>query len=531
MKMKMKNRLLPACLGTAAIVLAAAAPATRACAQTADASAAPESPGSAASAPPAGAPGTGNDKARSEKRNPESSEAPAAEAPQGMLGDFGNGARSDLVRHGLSLNGHLVSESAANLTGGLPLGGTAHDRGTALSSEFGFGFDADFSKIASAGGAGILHFLLTTRFGSNLSSQAIGNLASVQEIYGDGQTTRITYLDYEQPLLKNRLNLRLGKYNQQNDFIAGSSYWGGNLYCFFQNNNICGTPAGIPIDNGVVAGGSEGYVYYPSSQWGGRLKVNVSPDVYVQAAAIQANPIVNNPDGGLYLGFYGGTGVELPLEAGVTLRSGTGDLLGNLRIGAYYDTSHVQNFAARARGNVALLPNETTAAGLASNATAITTIPNTYVRGREGAYVQFDHVLEGSAAAGRTGTALFTAFEYADPQTSLIGTMFEIGAVRRGTFRGRERDTISAGFATENFNVRLQALESALQHAGFTVPNTVQDQVFEVNYGVQATRWFVIRPGVQFVINPSGLKANPGAAVIDPPRNSLVIGIGGYITL
>lgn len=108
--------------------------------------------------------------------------------------------------------------------------------------------------------------------------------------------------------------------------------------------------------------------------------------------------------------------------------------------------------------------------------------------------------------------------------------MFEIGAVRHGTFCGRDRDTISAGFATENYNVRLQNLESTLQRAGYTVPSTVQDQVFEVNYGVQATPWFVLRPGLQLVINPGGVKANPGAGVINPPRNALVIGLGGYLT-
>ena len=461
------------------------------------------------------------------------SPAPQPQAPaiSGLLGDFGNGTRSDLAKNGLTLNGHLVSEAAGNVSGGLPLGGNRYQRGTALSSEFGFGFDADLNKLVPDSGAGTLHFLLTTRFGSNLSSQAIGNLASVEEIYGDGQTTRITFLDYEQPLFDNRLNVRLGKYNQQGDFIAGSSYWGGNLYCYYQNNNICGTPAGIPIDNGVVANGSEGYVYYPSSQWGARLRSNLSHDSYVQAAVIQANPIVNNPNGGLYLGFNGGTGVELPLEAGVTLRDRKGNLSGNLRVGAYYDTSAVQDFASRGRGSLTLARTETTPAGLASNAGAVASIPTQYVRGRNGAYVQFDHLIAGSANAGQSGAALFTAFEYGDPNTSLIGTMFEIGVVQHGTFPGRKFDTIAAGFATENYNGRLQNLESALQRAGFTVPNTVQDQVIELNYGIQATPWFVLRPGAQFVINPSGIKPNPGVGVFSPPRNAFVFGLGGYISL
>ncbi len=457
--------------------------------------------------------------------------APAPAKFTGLLGDFGNGERSNLAAHGFTVNGHLVSEAAANLSGGVPLGGTAHERGTALSSEFGFGFDADFGKIYAGSGAGILHFLLTTRFGSNLSAEAIGNLASVEEIYGDGQTTRITYLDYEQPLLEKRLDLRLGKYNQQGDFIAGSTYWGGNLYCFYQNNNICGTPAGIPINNGVVSNGSEGYTYYPSSQWGARLKVNFSKNFYAQAAAIQGNPIVNNKDGGLYLGFNGGSGAELPLELGLTLRNGAGDLTGNVRVGGYYDTSNVEDFASRAVGAMTLSPLETTPAGLASNAAALATIPTRYVRGSSGAYIQMDHLIAGSSAAGKTGTAFFASFEYSDPQTSLLSTMFDIGIVRRGTFPGRTADTLAFGFASDDYNVRLQALERTLQSAGFAVPNTVQDQVVELTYGFQAAPWFIVRPGMQFVINPGGIKANPGAGVLDPPGDALVFGLGGYLSL
>lgn len=486
----------------------------------------------AASPAPSASAGANTDTSQPQTRVAQPSPAPAAAATfPGVLGDFGGGERAKLAAHGFSVNGHLTSETALNASGGFPIGGTAHERGTALSSEFGFGFDADFNKLFPKSGAGILHLLLTTRFGSNLSSEAIGNLSSVQEIYGDGQTTRITFLDYEQPIAHGRFNLRLGKYNQQNDFIAGSSYWGGDLYCFYQNNTICGTPASIPVNNGVVANGSEGYTYYPSSQWGARLKASLGTNTYVQAAVIQGNPRVNNQNGGLYFGLNGGTGVELPLEIGETFKNAAGETLGNLRVGGYYDTSDVQNFASRAAGSLTLLPYETTAAGLASNAAAIATIPTTYVRGRSGAYVQADREVEGSSAQGKRGTAIFTSFEYSDPQTSLVSTFFELGAVHHGTFANRPNDTIAAAFAEQNYNVRLQRLESTLQSAGYVVPSTTSDQVVELNYGFAATSWLVVRPGVQYVIDPGGIKAKPSAGVIDPSGNAIVFGLGAYIAL
>jgi porin len=109
--------------------------------------------------------------------------------------------------------------------------------------------------------------------------------------------------------------------------------------------------------------------------------------------------------------------------------------------------------------------------------------------------------------------------------------MFDIGVVRHGTLPGRPNDTIGVGFASEDYNVRLQRLEATLQSEGFAVPSTVQDQIIELNYGVQATSWFTLRPGLQYVINPGGIKSNPGAGVTNPPRNALVIGLGGYFSL
>jgi porin len=456
--------------------------------------------------------------------------SPAAPAFTGVLGDFGGGERSKLATYGVDVNGRLGTEATANLSGGAPLGGTAYDRGTAASTEFAIGADINFDKLYRGSGAGTLHFWLTSRFGTSLSS-AIANPASVEEIYGDGAVTRITIFDYEQPLAKGRVNLRLGKYNQQDDYVPGSTYWGGSLDCFYQNQNICGTPAGNPFNGGVVANGSEGYVYYPSSQWGARLRAYLGSATYVQAAVIEGNPLVNNKTGGLYFGLYGGTGAYIPVEIGVLLKDRQGNLRGTVGIGGYYDTSNVENYATLAAGYLALSPFETNTTGLASNAAALASIKSTYVRGRSGLYVQMDHLIGGQSGPGKSGTALFASAEYGDPQSSLLSTTFDIGIVRHGTFPGRVNDTIAIAFASDDYNVRLQRLEAMLQSQGFAVPSTVQDQVIELTYGLQANSWFVIRPGFQYVIHPGGIAPNPGVGVINPPRNALVFDLAGYIAL
>ena len=437
----------------------------------------------------------------------------------GLLGDFG-GARSALVQQGFTFGGHVVSEFAGNATGGVPIGGNAQQRGTALSTEVGVDFDADLGKLSHSG-AGIVHVLVTTRFGTGLSSTTLGALGSVQEIYGDGQTTRFTYLDYEQPLFNKKLNVLIGKINQQNDFIAGPTYWGGNLYCYYQNNDICGTPAAIPQNNGIVPAGSEGYGYYPSSQWGGRLKLAPSKNFYIEAAAIQSNPIVNTNHGGAYFGFNGATGTELPVEVGVTLTNAGGDPVGDVRVGGYYDTSNVANF--RARELQYAIAND------ANNAAALASIPMGDVRGRSGTDIQLDHLIEGSSLPGKGGTTLFVSAEYSDPNTSLISSFVDAGLVRHGTFPKRTNDTLALGFAVENYNPRLQNEQLALQSAGYRVPFNGSERAFEINYGFQARPWLLLRPGAQYVLNPEGEQTNVPSGFL-PTKSALVYGLTSVIT-
>lgn len=440
--------------------------------------------------------------------------APANANANGLFGDLG-GTRSALAAKGLSFNGRIVSEFAGNATGGIPLGGNAVDRGTALSTEAAFGIDADVGAMTHSG-AGIIHVLVTTRFGSSLSSTALGNLFSVQEIYGDGQTTRFTDLDYEQPLFHKKVNLLVGKINQQSDFIAGPSYWGGDLYCYYQNNNICGTPAGVPTNNGSTPAGSAGYDYYPSSMWGGRLKISPNENFYVEFAALQVNPIVNTNHGGTYFGFYGSTGTELPIEAGLTLRDRSGAPAGDIRLGGYFDTSNVYNFGS----------HETAFAGATAPAVPATlsSLPATYARGRSGAYVQFDHLLDGSSGPGRRGTALFAVAEYSDLNTALVSSYFDGGIVRHGTFGNRPNDTLALGFATANYNPRLQQLQLQLRASGYAGPYNGSESAVELNYGWQASKWLIVRPGLQYVINPNGELTNLPAGVA-VPKSALVFGL------
>lgn len=430
------------------------------------------------------------------------SEQPAAGAPSpapsphaaptnapviGALGDFG-GARTALANAGVTFRGHYLAEFAANPIGGLR-------GGTAYASELMLGSDVDLGTLESKG-LGTIHFTFTAREGSSLSSNAIGNILTVQEIYGSGLTPRLTELSYDQPLAAGTIDLSFGRLITENDFAASPTYWGGtSLYCSYQSNAICGTPIAVPVNSGYDA--------YPQSTWGFRVKGNATPNWTIEAGAYQVNPLYGNRGAGFDAGFGGTTGTYLPFETDLTQRDAQSRAVGSIRLGGYYDTSDV--------------------AGVESDVTRFvtpaTTLPPAiaapFVRGRYGYWIQADHLLGGGAGPNDRGTALFAAYEYGDPRTALISEFFDAGLVQHGTFAGRPHDTLALGYAYANFNPNLRAFETSLDAAGYTVPISGQEQIAELNYGIAVNPWLTFRPGLQYVFRPSGNSAIPGALVID----------------
>lgn len=385
----------------------------------------------------------------------------------------------------LTIFGRYVGEYAANSTGGYQLA-------DAYASEFQLG--ANYVTFAKPGNTGIVHFIFTERWGSSLTQNALGNIGSVQEIFGDALTPRLTELDYEQQTGK--FDVHAGRVIMQNDFAASSTYWGGNLWCRFQNNAICGTPYGAPNNSG--------YGYYPSSEWGAYGKVSPTKSFYVETGAFQVNPVYANRGQGFNLSFTGTTGVDFPLEFGWLSHDRDGNYNGSIRLGGYYDTSAVIGTENNLRKFVA-----------PSNP-ALAQIPSTTYRGRSGGWLLFDRLLSGSSAPNARGLAFFGAYEYGDPQTAFMSNFADAGFVQHGTFKDRVDDTVALGWYYIDVNPRLRNFEYQLQSEGYAVPTNGQEQYVELNYGIAVTPQVLFRPSYQYVINPAGEVGGyvyPGGAV------------------
>ena len=100
---------------------------------------------------------------------------------------------------------------------------------------------------------------ITERTGRNLSDDAeLGTLQQVQEVFGRGQTIRLTQFWYDQKFANGLIDWKVGRMTVGEDFASFS--------CDFQNLTFCGSDPGNIVGN---------YIFnWPISQWATRVKLN-----------------------------------------------------------------------------------------------------------------------------------------------------------------------------------------------------------------------------------------------------------------
>jgi carbohydrate-selective porin OprB len=85
---------------------------------------------------------------------------------------------------------------------------------------------------------------------------------------------------------------------------------------------------------------------------------------------------------------------------------------------------------------------------------------------------------------------------------------YHFGLSYRGTFEGRDLDTVNIGWVAAEVNPRVAARERL---AGQPVQGT--ENQTELNYNIVLGPWLSLRPGFEYDINPSGYQARPNALV------------------
>lgn len=388
-----------------------------------------------------------------------------------MLGDW-NGSRAQLENEGVKFDVNYTMESAANLGGGA-------DSHTSMrySDQWAFGANLDLQKLLDWQDAQF-QVTVTNRDGRNISDQVAdrrtGMLSSVQEVYGRGQTWRLTQFWLSKGLFDNRVNLKAGRVTVGEDFDSLDSK--------FQN---------LAFGSGQ-AGNWRGdrWFNWPVSQWGGRLKANITPDLFFQIGFYNQNRANYDRGDGFRLDTRHSEGNLVPVELGWKPTLGAAGLPGNYRLGYYYSSVNGDNYGSW----------------------------------REGGYQRQDHAYGGylllqqqlTAQGGDASRGLGITVQAVmnDRKTSKTDNYQSISFTWKGPFDARPQDEIGAGVARIHVNSAysraLRQQNAASGETRFDSPAYLPLQAgseynYEIYYNAQLAKWLQLRPNLQYVVAPGAV--------------------------
>lgn len=383
-----------------------------------------------------------------------------------VLTDFGN----QLLNDGIFLRGHYVGEFAANPSGGL-------SQSARYAGQVDVGVDFDMGKIAGLGNSAI-HVTFSQRHGQNLAATNIGNSISVQEVYGGGQTYRLTELSWDQAILDDRVEFLVGRTDAPGDFAASS------FYCNFQTNSTCGNSSLFGQDNQLN--------YYPVGVWGGRVTVKPTRNLYGQVGAYERDPSQGNRN---HHGFdwdtSTATGYILPIELGYQTNFSSDAYPRHYKVGAFYENgSYNDPFF-----------------DINHHSVALTGLPHAQHPDRTSVYALFDQMIWKTDPTSQRGLFVFGGITAGTDSSQLADYFLQAGLLDKGPWTERPDDTIGLvvtdlhwGNHTMDF-VR----DSRVAAGGAATTQNPNEIMMEVNYGAQITPWLRVVPNLQYIVNPDNL--------------------------
>jgi porin len=394
-------------------------------------------------------------------------------------GDWG-GLRSELLEQGVDVIVGYVGEGATNVHGGYN-----DDRTARYTAQWALGTHLDLQKLLGWNDAEF-QLLVTERNGNNLSNERVSDprapqLSSVQEVWGRGQTWRLTQMWYRQKFFDSALDLKLGRLGVNEDFAS--------FPCDFQSLSFCSAPIGN------VAGD----VWYsgPVSQWGARVRYNLNEQWAVQVGAYEQNPSYLSTGNGFKLSGSGTKGALVPVEVIWKPTVGQQALPGEYRLGYYHSSAAANDVYEDING----APQALTGQAPKSRSS------------KHGAWIMGQQQLTAHHGDASRGLSVFASLTVHDKATSSIESFQNIGAVYKGPFDARPKDDIGLGVARLKVNDDVTKRQRLINDStGITdydnplyVPVQHSEYNIELNYGVHVTDWLTVRPNVQYVRNPGGV--------------------------
>ena len=398
----------------------------------------------------------------------------AAEQPfdskgQYMLGDW-NGKRTELAQQGVKFEANIAADVAY-----LAEGGRHEDHAATVASQLWLGTALDMEKLAGWDGVTV-RAVLTARQGQSttvddLQDRTAPHMANVQANFGRGnQKSRLSELSIEKKFKDQGLSIKAGRLGLGMDFNV--------MACDFQSTAFCAAQMG------KWQGGM--WMNTPVSQWGARVKQQLNAEWAVQAGVYEFNPENALERHGWNLDTDNADGVTIPVEVIWTPKALVNGLSGSYRLGAMYNTANELK-------NQKDIANPTDA----QNRTF-------------GGWLAVEQQLT-STGEGKRGLHSFANFTWHDRVTNKVDNSQQVGLKYIGLADNLPNDMIGLGVNRVHVNDRLSQ----------TTYDASAEYNIELNYSHNPSKWSMLRPNLQYVINPGSTNR------VD---NALVLGLSSKVT-
>lgn len=404
-----------------------------------------------------------------------SAQAESAFDSQGqyLLGDW-NGKRTELAQQGVKFEANLLTDTAY-----LADGGRNEGADPLTSAQLWLGTQLDMEKLAGWDGVTV-RAVATARQGQSTSvrdlqvSQSVPHMANVQGTFGRGnQDSRLTELSIEKNYKDQGLSIKAGRLGLGMDFNV--------MACDFASTAFCAAQMGKWQGNI--------WMNTPVAQWGARVKQQLNPEVAVQVGVYEFNP--DNGNGtkegqGWSLDTDNADGVTIPVEVIWTPKSLVNGLPGSYRVGGMYNTADdVANQKDVAKPTDA--KNRTFAGWLAVEQQLTST------------------------GSGRQGLHSFANFTWHDRDTNKVDNSQQLGLKYIGLVDSQPNDILGLAVNRVHVNDRFVEYQESVDNIAY---DASAEYNIELNYSYNATKWLMLRPNLQYVINPGSSNQVDNALVV-----------------
>lgn len=397
-----------------------------------------------------------------------SAQAESAFDPQGqyLFGDW-NGKRTELAQQGIKFEANILTDTAY-----LAEGGRNEGADPLTSAQLWVGTQLDMEKLAGWDGVTV-RAVTTARQGQSTSVRDLQgsapHMANVQGTFGRGnQDSRLSELSIEKTFKDQGLSIKVGRLGLGMDFNV--------MACDFASTAFCAAQMGKWQGNI--------WMNTPVSQWGARVKQQLNPEVAVQVGVYEFNPDNGNGKAegqGWSLNTDHADGVTIPAEVIWTPKSLVNGLPGSYRVGGMYNTADdVAN--QKDIANPTDAKNRTFAGWLAVEQQLTST------------------------GQGRQGLHSFANFTWHDRDTNKVDNSQQIGVKYIGLVDSQPNDILGLAVNRVHVNDRFADSRPAF--------NASAEYNIELNYSYNATKWLMLRPNLQYVVNPGSSNQVDNALVL-----------------